>query len=71
MILDKIENYKLYAGITEKTCKGILSSDVNNDLLLLWLELMIQDKVFAIVQEYDTKEEKTAARQYIDIQYII
>ncbi|WP_339653637.1 YhcH/YjgK/YiaL family protein [Flavobacterium frigidarium] len=76
MILDKIENYKLYAGITERLAKGF-EFIINNDLVAMASGTYdIEDKaVFAIVQEYDTKEEKDCVLEghtkYIDIQYII
>lgn len=76
MILDKIENYELYAGITERLAKGF-EFIINNDLVAMASGTYdIEDKaVFAIVQEYDTKEEKDCVLEghtkYIDIQYII
>jgi YhcH/YjgK/YiaL family protein len=76
MILDKIENYKLYAGITERLAKGF-EFIINEDLVAMASGTYdIQDKaVIAIVQEYDTKEEKDCVLEghtkYIDIQYII
>ena len=76
MILDKIENYKLYAGITERLAKGF-EFIANNDLVALASGTYdIEDKaVFAIVQEYDTKEIKDCVLEghtkYIDIQYMI
>ncbi|WP_026709030.1 YhcH/YjgK/YiaL family protein [Flavobacterium frigidarium] len=76
MILDKIGNYKLYAGITERLAKGF-EFIINNDLVAMASGTYdIEDKaIFAIVQEYDTKEEKDCVLEghtkYIDIQYII
>ncbi|NRT10742.1 YhcH/YjgK/YiaL family protein [Flavobacterium sp. 14A] len=76
MILDKIENYKLYAGITERLAKGFEFLANNNLVALASGTYDIAEKaVFAIVQEYDTKEIKDCVLEghtkYIDIQYMI
>ncbi|OCB78745.1 YhcH/YjgK/YiaL family protein [Flavobacterium crassostreae] len=76
MILDKIENYALYATITDRLAKGfefIKNIDPNTIELGTY---EIEDKaVFAVVQEYDTKEIKDCLLEshikYIDIQYVL
>lgn len=76
MIIDKIENYCLYANLTERLAKGF-EFIKNTDLVSIQSGTYeIQDKdVFAIVQEYDTKEIKDCVLEghtkYIDIQYVI
>ena len=76
MIIDKIENYSRYANLTERLTKGF-DFIKNTD----WGKIEsgtyeIENKaVFAIVQEYDTKEIKDCVLEghtkYIDIQYVI
>jgi YhcH/YjgK/YiaL family protein len=76
MIIDKIENSSLYANLTERLTKGF-DFIKNTD----WGKIEsgtyeIENKeVFAIVQEYDTKEIKDCVLEghtnYIDIQYVI
>ena len=76
MIIDKIENYSLYANLTERLAKGF-NFIKNTDLVQIeWGTYEIENKeVFAIVQEYDTKEIKDCVLEghtkYIDIQYVI
>lgn len=76
MVLDKIENYTRYANLSERMAKGfefIKSTD------LVQIESgtykIDNDDIFAIVQEYETKEEKNTKleghKKYIDIQYVI
>nr|WP_314896811.1 YhcH/YjgK/YiaL family protein [uncultured Flavobacterium sp.] len=76
MILDKIENYKLYENLSERIAKGfefIRSTDLNQ--IESGKYQIDNDAVFAIVQEYDTKEVEDCKLeghiQHIDIQYII
>jgi YhcH/YjgK/YiaL family protein len=76
MIIDKIENYGLYANLTERLAKGF-EFIKNTDLVQIESGTYeIENKaVFAIVQEYDTKEIKDCVLEghtkYIDIQYVI
>jgi YhcH/YjgK/YiaL family protein len=76
MIIDKIENYGLYANLTERLARGF-EFIKNTDLVSIEAGTYeIEDKVvFAIVQEYDTKEIKDCVLEghtkYIDIQYVI
>jgi YhcH/YjgK/YiaL family protein len=76
MVIDKIENYRLYSKLTKRLTKGF---EFINDTDLVTIESgkyqIDNDDIFAIVQEYDTKEEKDCVleghHKYIDIQYII
>jgi YhcH/YjgK/YiaL family protein len=76
MVIDKIENYRLYSKLTKRMTKGF---EFINDTDLVSLESgkyqIDNDDIFAIVQEYDTKEEQDCVleghHKYIDIQYII
>lgn len=76
MVIDKIENYRLYNKLTKKLAKGF-EFITNTDLVSLKSGKypIDNDDIFAIVQEYDTKEEKDCVleghHRYIDIQYII
>ena len=76
MIIDKIENYGLYTNLTERLARGF-EFIKNTDLVSIEAGTYeIEDKVvFAIVQEYDTKEIKDCVLEghtkYIDIQYVI
>jgi YhcH/YjgK/YiaL family protein len=76
MVLDSIKNYGLYANITERLAAGF--NFINTTDLLTIAEGIheIDGKtIFAIVQEYDTKEEidcfLEGHTKYIDIQYMI
>lgn len=74
MIYDKIDNLKLYAGISEDIRLGLeWLRDVNPDIEKGEYEL--SPRVKAIVFEYTTKEVNEngyeAHRDYIDIQYLI
>jgi len=75
MILDKIENYKLYLNISDRIAKAfayIEKTDLSQ--MPLGKHLIDNDDIFALVQEYETKEEvdcKLEAHwKYIDIQYV-
>jgi YhcH/YjgK/YiaL family protein len=76
MIIDKIENYSLYANLTERLAKGF-EFIKNTDLVQIEPGTYeIENKaVFAIVQEYNAKEIKDCVLEghtkYIDIQYVI
>jgi YhcH/YjgK/YiaL family protein len=76
MVLDKIENYKLYEKLSERIAKGF--EFINNTDLSQIKPGKYQidnEDVFAIVQEYDTKEvtdcKLEGHTKYIDIQYVI
>ena len=76
MVIDKIENYRLYCKLTKRLAKGF---EFINDTDLLAIEpgkyQIESDDIFAIVQEYDTKEVEDCVleghHKYIDIQYVI
>lgn len=76
MVIDKIENYLCYANLSERMAKGF-EFIKNTDLVEIESGKyeIDQDDIFAIVQEYDTKEEKNCKleghKKYIDIQYMI
>lgn len=76
MILDKIENYKLYAGLGPLISKAFDYIN-NNDLISLESGRyeIEKDDVFALVQEYDTKNRGDCKLEghfkFIDVQFII
>jgi YhcH/YjgK/YiaL family protein len=76
MVIDKIENSSLYANLTERLAKGF-EFIKNTDLVQIESGTYEIDNkaIFAIVQDYDTKEIKDCVLEghtkYIDIQYII
>jgi beta-galactosidase beta subunit len=54
MVIDKIENYSLYVTLTERMAKGF---EFINNTHLATMEPEIESKsIFAIIQEYNTKE---------------
>lgn len=74
MIYDKIDNWELYAGISEGLRLGLeYLKNVSPDVELGVHEL--SPRVKAIVSEYTTKEENEngyeAHREWIDIQYLL
>jgi len=76
MILDKIENSKLYTALGRRIAKAFEYIHATDLLQTAVGKYEIDgDDVFAIVQEYDTKDIKDckieAHRKYIDVQYII
>lgn len=76
MILDKIENYKLYANINNRINKAFEYLINNNFEQIKPGKYTIDgDNIFALVQEYDTKEKEDGKLEghykYIDIQYLI
>jgi len=76
MVLDSIENYKLYTNLSERIAKAF-EFITNNDLgnIALGKHIIDGDTVFALVQEYETKDAETckleAHYKYIDVQYVI
>ena len=75
MVLDKIENSKIYESLNLKFAKAfefILKTDFSQ--LSDGKYEIENDNVFALVQEYNTKDAKEAKleahKKYIDIQYI-
>lgn len=76
MVIDRIENYSLYANLTKRIAKAF-EFIKNTDLVQIESGTYEIDNeaIFAIVQEYDTKEIKDCVLEghtkYIDIQYMI
>ena len=76
MIIDKIENYRLYTGLNKRISKAF-DFIVKNDLTKMELgkHKIDGDKIFALLQEYDTKEVSEGKLErhfkYIDLQYVI
>jgi YhcH/YjgK/YiaL family protein len=76
MVIDRIENYNLYANLTKRIAKGF-EFIINTDLVEIESGTYEIDNkaIFAIVQEYDTREIKDCELEghtkYIDIQYIV
>jgi YhcH/YjgK/YiaL family protein len=75
MVIDKIENYTLYANLTERLAKGF-EFIINTDLVQIEPGTYeIENKSVLLVQDYDTKEKKDCVLEghtkYIDIQYIV
>jgi len=76
MVIDKIENLNIYANLSDRLAKGldyIKNSDFSKiDLGTYKIE---GDNVFAMVQEYDTRNIEDCKLEghskYIDIQYLI
>ncbi|MBC5841976.1 YhcH/YjgK/YiaL family protein [Flavobacterium sp. F-380] len=76
MVLDSIKNYGLYANITERLAAGFNFINTSDLLAIAVGTYEIDGKaIFAIVQEYDTKDEKDCFLEghtkYIDIQYMV
>jgi len=76
MIIDKIENYSRYANLTERLTKGFdFIKNTDWDKIESGTYEIDNKAVFAIVQDYDTKEIKDCVLEghtkYIDIQYVI
>ncbi|MDM8160937.1 DUF386 family protein [Labilibaculum sp. A4] len=76
MIIDKIENSQLYAGVSERIAKAF---EYINSTDLLTTEVgkyeIDGENVFALVQEYNTKNLEDCKLEshfeHIDIQYVI
>lgn len=76
MIIDKLFNAKLYAGLSVNLYKGFQFLMQNEfDSMPAGKYEIDGDRVFAIVQEYETKPEDQgrweAHYKYTDIQYIV
>lgn len=75
MVLDKLTNYEQYLGLN-KNMKAAFQFLVNTDLKNIASgKHEVNEGVFALVQEYDTKEKEDCKLEghtkYIDIQYLI
>lgn len=73
MIKDRLENAEIYYGLSTRIKKGfnwLINTDFNK---IHDGRYEIDEKLYANVQTYDTKEDALfeAHREYIDIQYII
>lgn len=76
MVIDKIENYKIYNNLSERIAKAFEYINTTDLLETPSGRYDIDgDNVFALVQEYDTKDVKEGKLEkhtkYIDLQYII
>ncbi|MBI9069508.1 MAG: YhcH/YjgK/YiaL family protein [Salinivirgaceae bacterium] len=75
MILDKLENAFLYQHLNEKINKAFEYLNSTDFSLLPEAVYDISDGIFAIVSEYNSKNEADckleAHRKYIDIQYLV
>ena len=76
MIIDKLSNAKLYDGVHPRLKKGLdflVETDLNS--LAVGTYQVEEDKVFVMIQEYETKVAEQcrfeAHYQYADIQYVI
>ena len=76
MVIDKIENYKIYAKLGKRISKAfdyLNENDLNH--MELGKHVIDNDDIFALVQKYDTKDREECKLEghykYIDIQYII
>lgn len=75
MVLDTIENHALYTGLSENIAKAfayITNTDLKNTPEGTY---EIDDQLFAIVQEYETKDSVDCKienhAKHIDVQYLI
>jgi YhcH/YjgK/YiaL family protein len=73
MIIDTIENLKLYKGLSENLAKAI-NYLITNDLSSLEIgkHAIVEDDIFVLMSEYNTKEEVVCKnetnKKYMDIQ---
>ena len=73
MIKDRLENAKIYYGLSERIKKGF-DWLINTDFTQIQDgRYEIDERLYANVQTYNTKEDALfeAHREYIDIQYIL
>lgn len=76
MVLDKIENYKLYEKISERLALGFkFLKETDLSQIESGKYTIEGENIFALVQEYNTKSRAEGKPEshfkYIDIQYII
>lgn len=76
MIIDTIENLKLYKGLSKNMATAIdylIANDLN--VFEIGKHKIVDDDIFVIMSEYDTKDEvdcKTEThKKYIDIQLML
>ena len=76
MVIDIIENYKIYSALGEKLAWGFefIKKAISENLPVGKYEISGTD-VYAMIQEYTTKSAKEAFfeghKRYIDIQYVV
>lgn len=75
MIIDKLSNSRLYSGLSEGIEKAFnYLQDTNFNEVTPGKYKIDGDKVFAIVAEYQTKDESEGKpeshKKYIDVQYV-
>lgn len=76
MVIDKIENFKLYERLSNKIAMAFAYiNETDFSQIALGKYEIEKDDVFALVQEYDTKDKSEGKleghRKYIDVQYIV
>lgn len=76
MVIDKIENSKLYLGLSERIAKAFAYiHETNLEAIELGRYEIDGENVFALIQEYNTKNLEDSKLEshfkHIDIQYII
>jgi YhcH/YjgK/YiaL family protein len=76
MIIDKIENAKLYSSLNERIIKAlnyIISTDLKN--ITEGRHDIDSDIIYALINIYDTKDREDchleAHRKYIDVQFVV
>lgn len=75
MIVDKIENAEIYQGLGDRLLAGLAYIKETDLAVLKPGRYDISEGLFALISEYDTKDEADckpeAHEKYADIQYII
>lgn len=75
MIKDKLENFALYEGLSPKIAKAFRYLNENNLSEIAPGKYDINDDLFAIVMEYQTRDSSECKleghHKYIDVQYVI
>ncbi len=76
MVLDKIENYKNYTNLSDRIGKALkYLQETNFTNMELGKHIIDEDNMFALLQEYQTKEPANCKleghHKYIDVQYMI
>lgn len=76
MVIDYLENAPKYYSLGESIEKALrFLSDIDLDTLENGKLVLDGDRLFAIVQEYETKdpdqEKLESHKQYIDVQYVV
>jgi YhcH/YjgK/YiaL family protein len=76
MIIDKIENYKLYCNLSQRIAKAFAYiNETDFTGMEAGKHTIDNDSIYAILQNYQTKEKIDCKLEghykYIDIQYII